>query len=962
MNAGIHNLDYVEQLYAAFQDDSASVPAEWRRLFAATKAGNGANQRWPAGPSFQPRNVFSAGNAASKSLAATSALDPLTASLHERLNELIRNYRFRGHKMAAIDPLGVLRPIPPELKPDHYQFTECELNLLTGDETFAHHTPLTLHEIIEHLRHTYCRSIGVQFMHIDDVAVRRWLQHRMETTQNRLALSRDLQLRILTRLTDAVMFEEFVRKKFIGAKTFSLEGGETLIPLLDLALEQAGAQGVREVVLGMAHRGRLNVLANIIGKSPCEIFRIFADRNPEQEIGRGDVKYHLGHSGDWQTAAGEKLHLSLCFNPSHLEFVNPVVLGRVRARQDRLADHDRRQVLGVIIHGDAAFAGEGIVQETLNLSRLRGYATGGTLHIIVNNQIGFTAGPEEGRSTDYATDVARMLQVPLFHVNGEDPEAVAQVVRLALQFRHEFQQDVFIDLYGYRRWGHNETDEPTFTQPVMYRAISQRPGVRDSYLQHLLKHDGLTTEEAEEIALARRAELENALTTANTDDCRSDTEPSTLWSSYTGGPEAADDEPTTGGDATQLAGWLRRASTVPDSFHLHPKLQRLLSIRLEMVEGKKPLDWGAAETLALASLAASGVRIRITGQDTARGTFSHRHAVLYDQEDGHPCVPLQNVSEDQSPVEICNSPLCESGALGFEYGYSLDCPDGMVIWEAQFGDFVNAAQVILDQFITSGEDKWQRLSGLVLLLPHGFEGMGPEHSSARLERFLQLAAEDNIQIAQPTTPAQLFHLLRRQVLRKWRKPLVIFTPKSLLRHPQCVSLPVEFTTGRFQRILPDTASSAGIQRVLLCSGKVYYELAAYRDEHQHTGTAIIRLEQLYPLNSESLEQTLKPYADGTPVFWVQEEPTNMGAWRYLHERFRRNLFDRFPFDLVSRPESASPATGSANAHKLEQGRLVARAFGDQEPEDATLLAPRHTRTEGRNKIESKSGDETELEK
>ncbi len=940
MSADIHNLDYAEQMYAEFQRDPASVPTEWQRIFESQANRNGRNGHWQQGPTFRPRNVFNAGDPSAVARPAALHLDPLVSGLHDRLNQLVRNYRVRGHKIAAIDPLGVPRPTPPELEPDYYHFTERELGLFTGCESLPYDTPLTIREIVERLRNTYCRSIGAQYMHIDNVAVRRWLQRRMEGTQNRLALTPDDQRRILSRLTDAVMFEEFVRKKFVGAKTFSLEGCETLIPLLDLALEQAGSHGVREVIFGMAHRGRLNVLANIIGKSPCEIFQVFADDEPELWLGRGDVKYHLGHSGKYRTASGHELHLSLCFNPSHLEYVNPVVLGRVRARQDRAGDRDRRQVLGMIIHGDAAFAGEGIVQETLNFSRLAGYATGGTLHIIVNNQIGFTTSPSEARSTAYATDIARMLQVPIFHVNGEDPEAVAQVVKLALEFRQEFQQDVFIDLYGYRRWGHNETDEPSFTQPLLYRAIGKRPSVRDSYLEHLLKHDGLTRDEAEEIAMARRAELEKAFASASDDACVSDAEPSPLWRPYTGGPEPLDDAPDTGADPAQLAEWLRRVSTVTSAFRIHPKLERVMASRLEMADGVKPLDWGAAEILALASLAAKGTRIRLSGQDVGRGTFSHRHAVLYDNEDGYPLIPLRSVQEDQAAVEIRNSPLNEAGVLGFEYGYSLDCPDGLVVWEAQFGDFVNAAQVILDQFITSGEDKWRRLSGLVLLLPHGFEGLGPEHSSARLERFLQLAAEDNIQVAQPTTPAQLFHLLRRQSLRKWRKPLVVFTPKSLLRHPKCVSTLDECATGQFQRVLPDAAPAADIKRVLLCTGKVYYELAAYRDEHKHHETAIVRLEQLYPLNAELLENALKAYADKTPAFWVQEEPSNMGAWRYLHERFGRNLLNRFPFDLVSRPESASPATGSASAHKLEQAQLIARAFGDPEPRPATVLKPR----------------------
>ena len=614
----------------------------------------------------------------------------------------------------------------------------------------------------------------------------------MESSQNRLQVSRDEQLRILTRLTDAVVFEEFLRTKFLGAKTFSLEGCETLLPLLDLAIEKSGHQGVKNIVIGMGHRGRLNVLAHIVGKESCEIFREFADTDPKLWPERGDVKYHLGHSGDWTMSDGRKIHLSLCFNPSHLEFVNPVVLGRVRAHQDRLGDRDCRQVLGILIHGDAAFAGEGVVQETLNMSKLSGYSVGGTLHVIVNNQIGFTTPPSEGRSTTYATDVARMLQVPIFHVNGEDPEAVAQVVQLAMDFRAEFQSDVFIDMYGYRRLGHNETDEPTFTQPVLYRKIAERPNVREGYLEHLLGLENVSREEADKILAERHAKLEQQLEAARAGQCEAIPERHNVWRDYIGGREPAG-EPDTGVETKQLSALLQKLTELPAGFQLHPKLERMLAARREMADGKIPLDWSAAEALALATLTTADVRIRLTGQDTGRGTFSHRHAILHDQTDGHTFMPLQHLAPEQAPVEIFNSPLCETGALGFEYGYSLDCPKSLVLWEAQFGDFVNAAQVIIDQFITSAETKWHRLSGLVLLLPHGFEGMGPEHSSARLERFLTLAAEDNIQIVQPTTPAQFFHVLRRQAIRNWRKPLIVFTPKSLLRHPK-----VDFDVGRLR--------------------------------------------------------------------------------------------------------------------------------------------------------------------
>ncbi len=896
---GAQSLAYIEPFYAEYRRNPLSVPAEWREYFSALGNGNGDGE-----------------------IGATSS-GLRSAALNERLNQMIHHHRVRGHLIARVNPLGPTLPCPRELELDFYGYSQSELNLLANSPDFPGETPLTIREIYQRLRDTYCRSIGVQFMHLDHLAARQWLQHRMEISQNRLAISHAQQLRILTRLTDAVVFEQFLRTKFLGAKTFSLEGCETLLPLLDLAIEKASHQGVKNIIIGMGHRGRLNVLAHIAGKDPCEIFREFADASPQDH---GDVKYHLGHSGDWTTADGRRIHISLCFNPSHLEFVNPVVLGRVRARQERTGDIEGRQTLGLLIHGDAAFAGEGVVQETLNMSKLSGYAVGGILHIIVNNQIGFTTPPEEGRSTIYATDVARMLQVPIFHVNGEDPEAVAQVVQLAMDFRAEFQSDVFIDMYGYRRLGHNETDEPSFTQPELYRKIAARPNIRDSYLGRLLELKSVSAEEADKILADRRGHLEQQLQAARTDQCVAASEHRDLWHSYQGGaePEA---EMETGVAPEALASLLQKLAEFPPGFRVHPKLQHGLEARREMAAGKHPLDWSAAEALALASLATAGVRIRLSGQDTGRGTFSQRHAILYDQQDGTPFVPLQHLAPNQAPVAIYNSPLCETGALGFEYGYSLDYPDGLVLWEAQFGDFVNAAQVIIDQFITSAETKWRRLSGLVLLLPHGLEGMGPEHSSARLERFLTLAAQDNIQIAQPTTPAQYFHLLRRQVLRKWRKPLVVFTPKSLLRNPKVISSLGDCASGRFQRVLPDIPAGEDVKRILLCTGKVFYDLLAYREEHQRRDVAIIRLEQLYPLHPGLLEQLLAAYADHTPALWVQEEPANMGAWRYLHEKFGKRLFNRFPFALVSRDESASPATGSAHAHKLEQAKLIQRAFG-----------------------------------
>ncbi|HTA95743.1 MAG TPA: 2-oxoglutarate dehydrogenase E1 component [Verrucomicrobiae bacterium] len=936
---GIQSLAYVEQFYADYRRDPNSVPVEWREYFTASA--NGSDNAVQIGPSFKPRSVFNPAESNSNRHAQFQP-DPRAENLSERLHQLVRSYRGRGHIIAGVDPLGQINPCPPELELEFYGFTESELNMLVNFPTLHCETPLTVREIFQRLRDTYCRSIGAQFLHIDSLAERQWLQHRMESSQNRLQVSRDDQLRILTQLTDAVVFEEFLRKKFLGAKTFSLEGCETLLPLLDLAIEKSGHQGVKTIVIGMGHRGRLNVLAHIVGKGPCEIFREFADTDPKLWPERGDVKYHLGHSGDWTMSDGRKIHLSLCFNPSHLEFVNPVVLGRVRAHQDRFEDRDRRQVLGIMIHGDAAFAGEGVVQETLNMSELAGYKVGGVLHIIVNNQIGFTTPPGEGRSTTYATDVARMLQVPIFHVNGEDPEAVAQVVQLAMDFRAEFQSDVFIDMYGYRRLGHNETDEPTFTQPVLYRKISERKNVREGYLGHLLELKNVSREEADKILAGCHAKLENQLQAARADKCETVPERRSVWRDYIGGPEPAV-EPDTGVEIKKLSPLLHKLTAVPTGFRVHVKLDRMLAARREMADGKLPLDWAAGEALALATLTTEGARIRLTGQDTGRGTFSQRHAILYDQEDGHPFVPLQHLAPEQSPVEIVNSPLCETGALGFEYGYSLDCPKSLVLWEAQFGDFVNAAQVIIDQFLTSAEAKWRRLSGLVLLLPHGFEGMGPEHSSARLERFLTLTAEDNIQIVQPTTPAQYFHVLRRQAIRNWRKPLIVFTPKSLLRHPKVISSLEDCAGGKFQRVLPDELKSQNVKRILICTGKIYFDLAAYREEHKRNDVAIIRLEQLYPLHGGLLEEVLKPYAEHTPALWVQEEPANMGAWRYLHEKFGKHLFGKFPFAPVSRFESASPATGSSHAHKLEQARLVARAFGDPEP-SAEVFAAKESET------------------
>jgi 2-oxoglutarate dehydrogenase E1 component len=946
---------YIEGLLADYLRDPDSVDPAWKEYFQQIGEGK-SNGNLRLGPSYPARSLFhppprsalqgpaethgGAGNGSSpprtRGLEAPAAT-PMDAArldaarLQDRVDQLIRAYRVRGHLAAKIDPLGFVRPRPVELDPAFHRLTEEDLQQSCSTIAIGGPATQTLRSIIKRLETTYCRAIGAQFMHIDDLSVRDWLQQRMEERENRIQLTRREQIRILTRLTDAVMFEEFVRKKHVGAKTFSLEGAESLIPLLDLAIEKAGRQGVNEIVMGMAHRGRLNVLANIMSKRPVNIFWEFRDANPRLYRGRGDVKYHLGHSSGWTTAEGHEIHLSLCFNPSHLEYVNPVAVGRARAKQDRQSDSRRDQVMTLLIHGDAAFAGEGVVQETLNLSQLRAYRTGGTLHVVVNNQVGFTTSPEEGRSSTYATDVARMLQIPIFHVNGEDPEAVAQVVDLAMDFRQKFSRDVVIDMYCFRRWGHNEGDEPSFTQPQLYAAIEHRDTVRYEYLQRLLLLGEITVEEAEKISQERHDHLEKEFELAHSGNYRP--QPQSLggvWAGYCGGEEPADDDPPTGVDREQLCQWLEKLTQFPDDFHLHRKLQRSMEKRRDMARGRSPLDWSAAEALAFATLATEGHRVRLTGQDAERGTFSHRHAVLHDAVDGHKFMPLQHLDPDQAPVEIANSPLSEAGVLGFEYGYSLDWPEALVAWEAQFGDFWNCAQVIVDQFIVSAEDKWRRLSGLVMLLPHGFEGQGPEHSSARLERFLLLAAEDNIQIVSPTTPAQMFHVMRRQVKRKWRKPLVVLTPKSLLRHPRVVSSLEELEAGHFRRVLPDQGGPRPEEahRVLLCGGKVYYDLLQARDDWERDDVAILRLEQYYPLPESQLRAILAPYGEGTHVTWVQEEPENMGAWRYLKVRFGESIFGEYPFSGVFRPPSASPATGSSQSHKLEQQDLIDAAFSD----------------------------------
>ncbi len=897
----------LDRLYQQYRDDPDSLPADWRAYLESVTAGDGAE------PSLGSNGV-----PASRS----------EALLQDRLDQLVRAYRARGHLAAQIDPLHRERERPAELDPARYGFTAEDYDRLLSCDTLPGPSKRTLGQVLELLEETYCRSVGAELTHIDDVEVRRWLEHQMERSRNRGRLDATEQRHVLERLTHAVLLEEFIRTKFLGAKSFSLEGAETLLPLIDLAIERAGEQSIDEIVIGMPHRGRLNVLVNLLGKSAQTMFGAFAhpDASPHQG---GDVKYHLGASTDFVTRGGKTLHLSLCFNPSHLEFVGPVALGRTRAKQDRFGDRERRRCMTLLIHGDAAFAGEGVVQETLQLSGLPSYTGGGVLHVIVNNQIGFTTTPDEGRATRYATDIAKMLQVPIFHVNGEDPEAVAQVVRMAMDFRQRFERDAVIDMYCYRRLGHNEMDDPTYTQPRMYQAIEKRETVRESWVERLIELGTLGADEADEMAARVKERLESDLAQVRENGAAKPKETSSdVWQDYVGGPWQNAEPVSTGVDPERLTELLRAQTRLPEGFTPHRRFEKFFERRQEMASGNRPLDWAAAESLAFASLATDGVPIRMSGQDSVRGTFGQRHAVLCDQRSDEQYMPLAHLSAAQAEVIIVNSPLNETGVLGFEYGYSLDRPDALVIWEAQYGDFVNAAQVVIDQFIASAEEKWRRLSGLVLLLPHGLEGQGPEHSSARLERFLGLAARDNMLITVPSTPAQYFHLLRRQGLWHWRKPLIIFTPKSLLRDPRCTAELPELAHGPFCPILDDRglADRGAARKLVACSGKVYYDLLAAREERQLVDVALLRIEQLYPFPRQDLTDILELYPPDLPLTWVQEEPENMGAWPQL-----RLIADGGPLcgrrlDGIYRPPSASPATGSASAHKREQQLLIDAAL------------------------------------
>ena len=842
-----------------------------------------------------------------------------------RVLQLINMYRVRGHLIANLNPLSPEIKYHPELDPERYGFTvwDYDREFITGG--LAGKPRATLREILDILREAYCQTIGVEYMHIQEPEQKEWIQKRVEGVPRSAWMDVDMKRHILARLNAAEAFERFLHTKYVGHKRFSLEGAESLIPMLDAALNHAIDYGIEEVVMGMAHRGRLNVLANIVGKSYEKIFREFeGDIDPESSQGSGDVKYHLGATGVHTRSDGKSIKLTLASNPSHLEAVDPVVEGMARARQDILHDESRDRVLPILIHGDAAFAGQGVVAETLNLSALKGYRTGGTVHIVVNNGIGFTTDAMDARSSVYATDIAKMVQAPIFHVNGDDPEACVHVIQLALAFRQAFKKDVVVDMICYRRHGHNESDEPSYTQPLMYKKISERRSVRKLYTESLVNRGDITLEEAEEALREFQNILEEAF-----EATRESRPPQIRLPERETPPEKLEPDIPTGVEPEVLNEIVHALTVVPPGFTIHPKLGRQIMAKKQMYE-KGQVDWGLAEALAFGSLLIEGVPVRLSGQDSRRGTFSQRHAVLIDYHTEEEYTPLNHLRADQAPLMIFDSLLSEYAVLGFEYGYSVVRKDALVCWEAQFGDFANGAQIVIDQFISSAEDKWNQVSGIVLLLPHGYEGQGPEHSSARIERFLTLCAESNMRVVVPTTAAQYFHVLRRQIKLDVKKPLIVMTPKSLLRAEAARSHPDEFASGRFQVVLDDPEPPKKVRRLIFCTGKVAYDLMKYRKKQNIQDTAIVRLEQLYPFPFEPLRRILEQYSNVRDIRWVQEEPRNMGSWHFVLSRFQELLGSKPPLQYVGRLPSGSPATGSFHVHLAEQERLVQEAFETSE--------------------------------
>ncbi len=926
------NAPYVEELYENYLSNPSSVPDTWREYFDAL-------QHVPAVDGSQAKdvahlpvvNAFAERAKMGGTKVVMASQDAEMGRKRTAAQQLIAAYRNVGVRWADLDPLKrTEREHIPELDPAFYGFADADQEaVFDTSNTFFGRDRMSLRELLNALRETYCGSIGAEFNYITNQDHKRWWQQKLESVRSKPAFNADKKKRILDRLTAAEGLERFLHTKYVGQKRFSLEGGESFIVSMDEIIQQAGVIGVKEVVIGMAHRGRLNVLVNSMGKLPADLFAEFDHTAPE-DLPSGDVKYHQGFSSDVSTTGGA-VHLSLAFNPSHLEIVNPVVEGSVRARMDRRGDPKGQQVLPVLVHGDAAFAGQGIVMETLALAETRGYSTGGTVHIVINNQIGFTTSdPRDSRSTLYCSDVVKMIESPVLHVNGDDPEAVALATQLALEFRMTFSKDVVVDIICFRKLGHNEQDTPSLTQPLMYKKIAVHPGTRKLYADRL-SSQGLGETLGDDMVKAYRAALDAGKHSVDPLVTNFSNQYTVDWSPYLG------KKWTDAGDtAIPLTEWKRlseKITTIPASVTPHQLVKKVYDDRAAMGRGDIPVDWGMGEHMALASLVSSGFPVRLSGEDCGRGTFTHRHAVIHDQSrekwDTGSYVPLQNVSDTQAPFVVIDSILSEEAVLGFEYGYASNDPNTLVIWEAQFGDFANGAQVVIDQFIASGEVKWGRVNGITLMLPHGYEGQGPEHSSARIERFMQLAADTNMQIVQPTTASQIFHILRRQMVRNLRKPLIIFTPKSLLRNKDATSPLSEFTKGGFQTVIPESKDLKNdkVKRVVLCSGKVYYDLAKKRDEKEHDDVAILRVEQLYPFPHKAFANEIKKYPNATEIVWTQDEPQNQGAWFFVQHYIHENMLEGQKLGYSGRAASASPAVGYSHLHQEQQKALVEGAFG-----------------------------------
>ncbi len=929
------NAPYVEELYENYLDNPASVSDKWREYFDALQHVPGAGGETGGRDVAHAPIVESFAQRAKEGTLRPqggSAVDLSIARKQVFVQQLIAAYRFLGNRWADLDPLKRQeRPALPELEPGFYDLTEADMDTtFNAQSLYFGKEEMTLREIMQCLRETYCGTIGAEFMY-SDPHQKRWMQQRLESIRSTPSFPAEKKKHILERIGASEGLERYLHTKFVGQKRFSLEGGESFIAAMDELVQRAGERGVQEIVIGMAHRGRLNVLVNTLGKMPKDLFEEFEGKHAD-DLPAGDVKYHKGFSADISTPGGP-VHLSLAFNPSHLEIVNPVVEGSCKARMDRRGDTDGSQVLPILVHGDAAFAGQGVIMETLNLAQTRGYGTHGTVHVVINNQIGFTTSdPRDSRSTLYCTDVVKMIEAPVLHVNGDDPEAVVLATQIALDFRTEFKKDVVVDIVCFRKLGHNEQDTPALTQPLMYKKIAKHPGTRKLYGDKLVAQGVLKADEPDAMVKEYRDTMDKGEATVEYVLSDFKSKYAVDWAPFLNKKwtDAAD----TAMPMAELKRLGERITTVPKEFKPHSLVEKLLGERAKMARGEAKLDWGMGEHLAFASLVSSGFPVRITGQDCGRGTFVHRHAVLHDQNrekwDSGSYVPLQNVAPSQAPFTVIDSVLSEEAVLGFEYGYSAAEPNTMVIWEAQFGDFVNGAQVVIDQFITSGEVKWGRVCGLTMMLPHGYEGQGPEHSSARIERFLQLCADHNIQVVQPTTPAQIFHVLRRQMVRLFRKPLVIFTPKSLLRHKEAVSDLSDLAKGHFETVLGETdkeVDAKKVKRVIVCSGRVYYDLIAARRERKDTDVAILRLEQMYPFPHKAFGVELKKYPNAAEVVWCQDEPQNQGPWFQIQHNILENMGEGQTLAYAGRAASASPAAGYMAKHAEQQKTLLAQAFG-----------------------------------